>query len=195
MAKEFNPLGRWEPTKQRDILRKKWIGVKDVTFRLPNGETMEHYYIAEKPSVVVVIPVRNGQTYLIREYERGVAEVGHKFPGGKMDNGETPYIAAGREFGEELGLKPKKLIPLGEAYVDPGFMTTRAHYFLGVGLEEAPEKKVEDPRELFEGKWVDLANVAEGIANNTIKNPFVIVGYILASNYLANHSVDLEANS
>ena len=64
-------------------------------------------------------------------------------------------------------------------------MPTTADYFLCDDFEERPESKVEDAKELFEGEWVDLSTVGEGIANNTIKNPFVIVGHTLAVGHLA----------
>lgn len=184
MKNEFNRLGKWKPIVEHNEIDNKWLRIKNVTYELPNGQRMEDYYIAEKPSVVVVIPIKNNQTYLIEEYERGIAEVGYKFPGGKIDKEEAPEHAAGRELQEELGLKANKLISLGTTSVDPGFMTTLAHYYLCVDFENEPDKKVEDDKELFEGKWVDLESIDNGIATNRIKNPFVIVGYTLAASYL-----------
>jgi len=100
---------------------------------------------------------------------------------------ETIEEAASREFGEELGLRSNKMIYLGESYVDPGFMTTRTYFFLALEPVEIDEGKQEDPFELFQGEWVDFLAIEEMIAKNEIKNPFVIVGYALASNYLSKH--------
>src|SRR6266699_75301 len=122
MPKEtFNPTEPWKIIAEHDEVDNQWLRVRNVTFQLPNGHTLEDYYIAERPSVVVIIPFQEGKTYLFQEYERGVNEVGHKFPGGRIDEGETPDTAAMREFQEELGLKPSELISLGTTYVDPGF--------------------------------------------------------------------------
>jgi ADP-ribose pyrophosphatase len=179
---EFNRLAPWEILTEHDEINNRWLRIRNVTFLLPNGKEMKDYFIAEKPSVVVIIPFNNeGKTFLIEEYERGVAEVGHKFPAGRVDQGELPSQAAGREFQEELGLRAANLIYLGEHYVEPGFMTTRAHYFLGLDLQEGTERRQESPLELFEGKWTDFRNVESMIASGEIKNPFVIVGYTLAS--------------
>ena len=78
-------------------------------------------------------------------------------------------------------MRAQRLISLGERYVEPGFMTTRCHYFLGLDLIEDPEGKTDNPFELFEGEWVDFSAMGPMIASGEIKNPFVIVGYTLAA--------------
>lgn len=181
---EREPSGKldpWQILHEVDEINNRWIRVRNVTFLLPNGKEMKDYFIVEKPSVVIVIPVREGKTFLIREYERGVAEIGHKFPAGRLWEGEDPLQAAAREFREELGMHAQRLIPLGERYVEPGFMTSRSHYFLGLHLIEYPEGREDNPFELFEGEWVDFSALGPMIASGEIKNPFVIVGYTLAS--------------
>lgn len=179
---EFNKLASWEILSEHDEINNRWLRIRNVTFRLPNGKELKDYFIAEKPSVVVVIPVNNeGKTFLIKEYERGVAEVGHKFPAGRVDEGELPLQSAEREFREEMKLRAEKLVYLGERYIEPGFMTTRAHYFLGLDLRETTEEKADNPFELFEGEWTDFGSLGSMIGSGEIKNPFVIVGYTLAS--------------
>src|SRR5260221_9200321 len=113
MAEKFNPLGKWKTVAERYEVNTPWLGVKNVTYELPNGQTVENYYIVEKPPVVVVMPVRDNKTYLIKEYERGVAQVGYKFPGGRIDEGEDAQTAAARELKEELGIEAKALVHLG----------------------------------------------------------------------------------
>lgn len=178
---KFNKLDPWEIIAQHDEINNRWLRIRNVTFRLPNGQELKDYYIAEKPPVAVVIPLNSeGKTFLIKEYERGVAEIGHKFPAGRVNQEESPIQAAEREFQEEIGMKAGKLIYLGERYVEPGFMSTRAHYFLGLDLQEVSEGKIENPFELFEGEWIDLGSIESMIGSGEIKNPFVIVGYTLA---------------
>ena len=178
----FERLGPWEIVSEHDEIRNPWLRVRNVTFRLPNGQEIKDYFIAEKPTVVIIIPFdHEGRSFLIREYERGVAEVGHKFPAGRVDKEEKPLPAAVRELREELGLQAGQMIDLGERYVEPGFMTTRAHYFLGLDLHEAVEGKEENPLELFDGKWTNFGEIGSMIAAGEIKNPFVVVGFTLAS--------------
>lgn len=188
MAEKFNPLGKWNTVAEHHEVNTPWLRVKNVTYKLPNDQIVENYYIVEKPPVAVVIPVRDNKTFLIKEYERGVAQVGYKFPGGRIDEGEDAKTAAARELKEELGIEAKSLVHLGTSHVDPGLMPTTADYFLCNDFEERAEEKVDDDKELFEGEWVDLSKIGDQIATNEIKNSFVIVGFALASNYLAKQN-------
>lgn len=188
---QINKLSPWEVLQEHDEINNKWLRIRNVTYRLPNGQELKDYYIAEKNPVAVVIPIKDGKTYLIQKYERGVEEIGHKFSAGRVGPEETIEEAANREFGEELGLKTEKMIYLGESYVDPGFMTTRAYFFLVLQPEETEEGKQDNPFELFKGEWVGFSKVGEMIAENEIKNPFVIVGYTLAQNYLSKHEKEV----
>lgn len=180
----MNKLGKWQTIQERDEINNRWLRVKNVTFKLPNNKTMEDYFIVERPSVVVIIPIKNNQVFLIREYERGVDEVGHKFPSGHLDPDEEPKQSAQRELGEELGIQGVELHFLGESYVDPGNLNKRAYYFIAPDVIDAKDLKEENPFELFEGEWVDFPNLQEMIKNNQIKNPYVIVGWTLASRFL-----------
>src|SRR5688500_2787761 len=130
MKKDFNKLDAWKKVSEKSEIDNKWLKIKNVTFELPNGEVVTDYFIAEKLSFAVVVTIRDNQIYLIEEYERGVAEVGYKFPGGKIDQGEDPQQAAKRELEEELGVSAKELVSLGKVHVDPGFTTASAHYYL-----------------------------------------------------------------
>jgi hypothetical protein len=75
MAEKPNPLGRWRPVSQRHEINTPWLGVRNVTYELPNGQTVENYYLVDKPPVVVVVLVRANKTFLIKEFERGVDKV------------------------------------------------------------------------------------------------------------------------
>lgn len=181
---EFDRLAPWEIINEHDELHNRFLRVRNVTFKLPNGKIMEDYFIAEKTPVAVIIPIKDGKTYLMKEWERGVNVVGHKFPAGRIDKGEAPASGATRELKEELGLIAHRLDFLGETFVDPGFMTTLAYYFLCTDFDDVSQEVQEDPFELFEGEWVEFSTLEALIYANEIKNPYVIVGYFLAKKRL-----------
>lgn len=182
---EINKLDAWSIISERDEINNRFLRIRNVTFRLPNDEVMEDYFIAEKSNVVVIILIKDGKTYLIKEWERGVGTVGHKFPAGRVDMDESSEAAASREALEEVGLNTVQLIFLGETFVDPGFLSTMVSYFICEEFEEDEDGKIDDPLELFEGEWVSFDSIETMIYENEIKNPYVIVGYFLAKNYLS----------
>ena len=180
----MNKLQKWQIIQEHDEVSNRWIRVRNVTFKLPNKKIVKDYFIIERPSVVIIIPIRNGKTFLIKEYERGVDEVGYKFPAGQIDPHEEPKQSAQRELGEELGVQGTELHFLGESHVDPGRLNQKAYFFIATDVVDAQNLKKENPFELFEGEWVDWSDLPKLISNNEIKNPFVIVGWTLANMFL-----------
>jgi len=175
----------WQKIDEERVIENEWIKVKRTSFGLPTGVEVKDYYLVEKPDVVVVIVLNeNQETYLIREWERGIEEIGYKFPAGRLNEGEEIDVAANREVAEELGTVEGELIPLGITSVEPGLMNTKAHYFLlRVGSVNIDGSKREDS-ELFIGNWISWNEVNEMVSKNKVKNPFVIVGSRLVDTYL-----------
>lgn len=188
---EFNKLSPWQMVEDHDEINNRFLRVRNITFKLPNDKVMTDYFIAEKAPVAVVVPIKNGKTYLIKEWERGVNEVGHKFPAGRVEKDEEPKVGAARELKEELGLEAHDLFFLGETYVDPGFMTTLAYYFLCTDFDDLSHELELDPFELFEGEWVDFTSLETMIYSNEIKNPYVIVGFFLAKKKIESENTQL----
>lgn len=179
----------WEILSQDTVLDTPWIRVFKKNFRLPNGKEIKDYFVIEKPDVVVIIVLNEqNETYLIKEWERGTEQIGFKFPAGRINKDEIPTLAASREFEEELGLSidNPEFTYLGSTDVEPGLMTTQAHYFLTrISGGIIDESKREDT-EIFIGSWVPWHNVYDLIKQHEIRNPFVIIGALLAESYLRN---------
>lgn len=183
---ERNKKNDWEILNQEFVIDNEWLKIVKIDYLLPNGEELKDYYVAEKNPVCVMVPINEkGEVFLIREYERGIGEYGYKFPSGRLDEAENPLDAAKRELGEEVGVGGE-FHNIGKTSVDPGFMTTWAHFFIVTNVKSKQESKVDDPTELFEGKWTSFEKVLDMVKENEIKNPFVISACYFAKNYLDN---------
>ncbi len=78
------------------------------------------------------------------------------FPGGFIRPGEAPSAAGRRELGEELGLDPADLRPLGRLPVRHGRRRSVVHYFLVDLVDRTVDP---DPVELAEAAWFSPAGL------------------------------------
>jgi len=63
---------------------------------------------------VACIDVRDGKVFVAKRQNKGDMANRWEFPGGKMDEGETPEQTICREMEEEFGVKVKVLEPLAD---------------------------------------------------------------------------------
>ena len=105
MNKENINLGLWQTTKRTEVfVAEPWIRVFLQEVCLPDGKIIDDYYrIDLLDYVIIVARTIDGKMVLGRQYKQGVGKVSLLLPGGAIKDGETPLLAAQREFMEETG--------------------------------------------------------------------------------------------
>ncbi len=122
--------------------------------RLPDGTTAPRE-ICEHVGGVGVLPVdKDGNIILVRQFRYPFGTELLELPAGKLDHGEAEDIAecGRRELKEETGCTAGRLIPLGEMYPSPGFLTEVAYLFAGLDLTEGEMQP-------DEGEFVELVRM------------------------------------
>lgn len=81
-----------------------------------------------------VLPVTpEGNVVLVEQHRFGIESTSIETPGGMIDAGEEPIVAARRELREETGYQCEELVPLGVVHANPALQGTRLHMFLARG--------------------------------------------------------------
>ena len=109
----------WEPVSVEHVIQDKWIDLRKVEYRFPNGTTFSPYYNYSRRSYVVIVASDEDGRYLcVRQYRHGIGEVTTEFVAGgiECENGreyitkadtittrEDALAAAKRELEEETG--------------------------------------------------------------------------------------------
>ncbi len=97
--------------------------------------------VVRHPGAVTVIPVESDGTILmIRVGRLPVGRMLLEFCAGKLEPGECPDLAAGRELEEEVGRRAGRIDAIGAYYTSPGFCDERMHAFVATGLEPVPRR-------------------------------------------------------
>jgi ADP-ribose pyrophosphatase len=131
------------------------------------GATIEALVI-DAPSWASVLPLTSdGHVVLVRQYRFGTMSEVLEVPGGLVDPGEEPILAAGRELREETGYRCERLTSLGSVSPNPAFMRNRLHYFVAEGcvLDGAQQQ---DPGEDIVVELHPLASIDALIARGAL---------------------------
>jgi len=102
------------------------------------------YYVMKAPDWVITIPEKDGKFLMVKQWRHGEKALSVEFPGGVIDAGEEPEIAAARELLEETGCKAGKLTKLGKVNPNPALFTNHVHIFLAEDLEPTGKQYLDE---------------------------------------------------
>ncbi len=130
----------WKDKERSQILKTVIFDVNQIRRESTDGRSGNFVEVKIKPCVNV-IPLFTGtdgkkRVVMIRQFRHGSADVTFEFPGGIVDEGETPEQAALRELEEETGLVAHKLTKTGCVNPNSAFINARAHFFVAEDLED-----------------------------------------------------------
>ena len=101
-----------------------------------SGTGLEGEYLAIKASDwVMVVPVIKDNFVMVRQWRHGEDKMTLEFPGGMMDDGENPRLAAERELLEETGYKAGKFTYLGICCPNSALFKNHFHCYLAEDLK------------------------------------------------------------
>ena len=148
--------------------------------RLPNGHVTVRE-VVRHPGAAVVVPVLpDGRVVLVRQYRYPAGRVLLELPAGKLDAGEDPARCAQRELGEEIGMSPGRLTPLGRFFTTPGFSDEVLYMFLAEDLT-ALEGASPDDDEFLEVSIVARDELMEMARGGRIDDAKTLAGLFLWS--------------
>ncbi|MCP4835153.1 MAG: NUDIX hydrolase [Phycisphaera sp.] len=116
------------------------FGVRQVDYPDAEGRSVRKEYI-EHPGAITVIPEDgDGSILMVRVGRLAVSRFLLEFCAGKLEPGERPRDAAGRELEEEVGRTAARLSELGSFLTSPGCSDERIHAFHATELTEIPNR-------------------------------------------------------
>lgn len=143
----------------------------------PGGVTAVREVVRHRGSVAVLAVHDDGRMVLVRQYRYPVDEEVWELPAGRVDPGETPDAAAGRELEEEVGLRPGRLERIAFFYTTPGFCDERMHVFRATGLSPVPPRPEEDER--IETRSVTLEEARDMMGRGEVRDGKTLVALLL----------------
>lgn len=117
------------------IYKGKIINVRCDEAVLPDGRPCKREMI-EHPGGASVLCVHEGKVALVRQFRYAYGEALLEIPAGKLEKGEDPMLAAGRELEEETGLEAESLKHLFTLYPTPGYTNEKIYIYEAVNVKK-----------------------------------------------------------
>ncbi len=177
MKKRKSMTQPWTLLDSRIIQARPVFTLKNERYRSGRTGREHEFYIIDSPDWVNVIPLTaDGKVILVNQYRFGTKEFSLEIPGGMLDDGDTPELAAKRELLEETGYAGEEPILLGTVHPNPAIHTNRCYTYL---IKNATCKKPpkQDSTEDIEVKSVPLSEIPQLIREGKITHALVIAAF------------------
>jgi 8-oxo-dGTP pyrophosphatase MutT (NUDIX family) len=173
MIQSWNTISRGEKVHYR-IFDIGWIQRQH-----PAKDSTANFVVLNSPAWVNIIPITpDNHIVFVRQYRHGTDTITLEVPGGLVEAGEDPRIAAQRECTEETGffsVLDSELI--GINHPNPAFLDNICYSFVWKGCTlESPQNT--DEHEDIEVVLISADRVPELIQNGTITHSLVLTAFL-----------------
>lgn len=141
------------------------------------GTYRKDYFVVELGPRAGIVPVNDGHVLLTRQYRFLIDGSSWELPGGRVDEGETPEVAATRECIEETGVECRGLRRLVEYYPGLDNFNNRTTLFLSEDTRVVSEFKPVDS-EVVEIRWFALDEAMKMVFAGEILDALTVTGLL-----------------
>jgi ADP-ribose pyrophosphatase len=172
----------WKTLSSKVVYKNEFITFKKNKIIPPDGIEKE-YPIIERISSVVIVPVdKNGIVYLVKQFRYMLNKTCLEIPAGYIEIGETPLTTAKRELAEEVHLKAKKWVFMGEMDLTASILKAKHNFYLARDFEYIYAKP--DPTEDIEIVKMPIHDIIRLIMDKKIENGPTVTGILLALQFI-----------
>lgn len=146
-----------------------------------NGNSCDFDLLGFSDWVNIVAITPEKKCVLVKQYRLGCNDFTLEIPGGAVDSGEDPIVAAARELTEETGYETSKdLIPLGVLTPNPAIQFNRLFVFLAEDVTPTG-KQAFDPMEDIEITLIEESDIEEALLAGKVHHALAVAGLSLYS--------------
>jgi len=134
---------KWNEISKKDLL-------KTVVFTVTERHNVSasgiegDYIVNEARDWVIVVPECGDDFLMVKQWRHGEKHLSTEFPGGVIDDGEDPEVAAKRELLEETGATAGKLTKIGYVNPNPALFSNHVHIFCAQDLIFTGKQDLDD---------------------------------------------------
>ena len=175
---------QWEVKGIETCLKTIPFTVEEVSLSFKNNQKSAVYHRLRSPDWANIIAVTDQNELIVINQSRvGSMSNVWEFPGGAVDAGEDPEVAASRELEEETGfVSASKLTKLCAINPNPAIMTNLIHFYTATGCRLAEKReRFPDANEAIQVATIPIENLDSWIQSNNFDSALALLGIHLAS--------------
>ncbi len=121
----------WKRIDSRQLADCRVFTVSESISVCPRTNNEHSFYFIDSADWVNIVPITtSGEVVFIRQFRHGSEKITLEIPGGMVDPGEDPGIAAVRECLEETGFEAGRAESLGVLNPNPAIFPNRLHTYV-----------------------------------------------------------------
>lgn len=144
----------------------------------PRRPASDFYVIHPPDWVNVVALLPDDRLVLIEQWRHGVLHPTLEIPGGVIEAGEDPELAARRELAEETGYTAATWRKLGVVEPNPAIQSNRCHTYLATGCQPGPTRF--DEHERIQTHLLGFDQALSAVAQGRIGHALCVAGLMFA---------------
>jgi ADP-ribose pyrophosphatase len=178
----------WKKLQSTPVIEDRWFRVTADRCELPNGLVLDPFYVVHEKEWVHVFAVdAKNQVLVVRQYRYAANATCLELPGGVIDPGEEPLVAAKRELLEETGYSSTEWELVGSMFANPARQTNRVHIFLARNATVAGKQQL-DASEDIEYLLLPIQAIQKSIENGQFSQALHIASYYRCIYHAASSS-------
>ena len=170
-------MDKWKINSTREIFTSHIVNLEGRMSVNPRNGKEDEYYIANFPdwcNAIALTP--ENEVVLIKHFRHGSRDFEIEFPGGCIDEGESPLNAGIRELLEETGYEGNNSIQIADFSPNPSFQTNRCYTVL---IENA---RLVSEQSLDEGEDIEIFKrpineIPQMIKDGEITNSMIVAAF------------------
>jgi ADP-ribose pyrophosphatase len=179
-------MNKWKTLDKEEVSRGKIFRYYQVTRQSPDtGDTGTFDLLSFAHWVNIVAVTEEGKFVICEQYRCGSDRVTLEIPGGAIDPGEDPKVAAARELEEETGYTSDELIHIGTVEPNPAFQTNLCHTYLAKNCKKTKEQNL-DPFEEINVHEFSREEIDQKLSSGEINHALVVAAFYYYDNHLKN---------